>query len=511
MNIPNVFSDFLEEIGVFSPNQAEDYSAKGTNNDEDKAIFKLADFFKALTPSDCYDLALRLYLFWKKALEESQAKKREQETKTISSIHGPQTTAENTPRVPGHRPKTRSFSLGGSPDDNPEPSERTMRSMQSGDIFERLHNESFYKNYTKRKNEEMKLREELKECTFKPKTSKSETSRIDTTTDVFERLQKDHRKEREEINASIRAKKEMEGCTFHPQVHTSHHTDQGQFDYPLNLSIDHTFERLYRESNLRKQLQMENELKKQEMELKDCTFKPVSTARRFDDKEPSDINERIQKLYNLHFEQQRNLAKKRLELKEKETEGCTFTPSILSPSTKPKDLDKSMNAPDRLLKWEEEKKKKLQEKRDLEARERSASRNRGIRDRKNSKDENRYEKLYKDGEVKKHKIEELEKKVLREIGASFTPKVNSRSKASPVTSSLSNLKSPGLSSSQTTPNAKRSNSKSRGIRDTSEKSDRSVDKGKVSRNLVDRKENIRNSGVLAKKNAPSVQDRKSVV
>mmetsp|Transcript_25940 Transcript_25940/g.22883 ORF Transcript_25940/g.22883 Transcript_25940/m.22883 type:complete len:81 (+) Transcript_25940:22-264(+) len=79
LTIPKDFGLFLEEIGVFTNRHRDEFNTCGAKNNEDKSIFKVADFFKSLTPSDCYDLSLRLYLFWKEAIEKEENQKELQE------------------------------------------------------------------------------------------------------------------------------------------------------------------------------------------------------------------------------------------------------------------------------------------------------------------------------------------------------------------------------------------------------------------------------------------------
>jgi len=127
--------------------------------------------------------------------------------------------------------------------------------------------------------------------------------------------------------------------------------------------------------------------------------------------------------------------KKRIEKAEEEEKRYSFRPQLVSYPSKSAKRDTSQDVKDRLLEWNKEKNKRLEAKvmekihtevamsqeMDLPTRKRH--------DRKEGADETHdsistYERLYQDSSHKKIRKEMLEKKVLKDMGASFTPKTN---------------------------------------------------------------------------------------
>ena len=349
------FSKFLQEHSIFSKKQSDTFSLDTLNiNDESQSIFHLADFFKALTPSDSYDLALRLFLVWKhrpnitqnstnnvdkfvRCLDKLRKKRVKEFINTLKILIKSQDLEVQIQEATFR--DTEGFNsqfLETNPDTmNNSTKNFTNKSMQQ--IHERLYSTATSIRHTKFHNEERKILQELKGCTFKPELNKSELIQnkvIENNLPVFERLLVDKKKEILKENETKKAENEMKGCTFHPKTENSPLKLKNSFMNQSNVP-ENTFERLHKESTLKKQIKIENEIKKQELEVEGCTFQPqllaiensISGTKSFED--GLLVTERIQRLYNLHFQKQRDLIKKKVESDENEFKKYAFKPEII--------------------------------------------------------------------------------------------------------------------------------------------------------------------------------------
>jgi len=302
----------------------------------------------------------------------------------------------------------------------------SARSSES--VFNKLYNDSHKKNFMRQEYEEFKYRTETDECTFQPNSKRSPKR---TNGEVFDRLQQDLRRFKQEINENKRLEIEMRNCTFSPTINSSSMID-GESSI---RSISQTFDRLYNDKKLKELHSYENEVRKQEKEMAGCTFKPVlspgtlNSYSKLDDSE----TERFCRLYKNHEEKQKRAEQKIRDKSLEENSKYSFKPQrIASPTPgRVKEAKNEKKVVDRLLDWYNDRKKKIDTKLQEQGRKITEDANTSLstKRRKRDLDETNdsipaYDRLYKQYSSKKSRNEALEKKVMKEIGASFTPKTN---------------------------------------------------------------------------------------
>ena len=446
MDIPFTFSNFLQEKAILTQRQAAKLGSTIDTHGENQSIFKLADFFRSLTPSDCYDLSLRLFLLWGKEAEKPKTSPKNQKSLQrffdilAKSLQKSQRSAFNLLRASVSSPRPHQLSVHTSKHRSISPVESQLKSpnsFNSSDVFEFLHNEAQRKNYIRFQNEQRRLELESQACTFQPNLSKSSGSFSKNPVEVFDRLQQDLRKEKQEINQAKKFHMEMKDCTFTPQTTKSLSTRSkgsnfGEQASSLDTStLDRTFDRLYKQHHTKRQASIENEFKKRALETKDCTFTPSLTARA--SQGPADDPDRYNKLYKMHAERQRNLMKKRIDKSIEEESKYSFKPSLISPAKSATSRGTSKDVRERLQEWNNEKKRRLEskmkEKVDTETNMHNELNLPAKKMNENYAGEERgsvstFQRLYQDNQHKKQRKEVLEQRILREIGASFTPKTN---------------------------------------------------------------------------------------
>jgi len=443
MDICSTFSNFLQERAILTQRQAAKLGSTVDTHEDNQSIFKLADFFRSLTPSDCYDLALRLFLLWTKESEKPKITPKTEKglEKFVNFLtKNLQKSAFRRLRASVSSPRPQQLSVSANKHRSISPVDSQMRSpnsFASSDVFEFLHNEAQRKNYIRFQNEQRRLELESQSCTFQPSISKSSSTMNRSQVEVFERLQQDLRREKQEINDVKKFQMEMQGCTFTPQTTKSSRSklyddERTNKNSSLDTSVnDRTFDRLYKQHQTKRQASIENEFKKRALEVKDCTFTPSLTAR--NSQRSTDDPDRYNKLYKMHAEKQRNLMKKRIDKSIEEESKYSFRPSLISPAKSTTSRGTSKDVRERLLEWQEEKKRKLEnkmkEKVDTETNMHNELNLPAKRMNENYAGEERtsvstFQRLYQDNQNKKQRKEVLEKRVLREIGASFTPKTN---------------------------------------------------------------------------------------
>ncbi len=451
MDIPSTFSNFLQEKAILTQRQAAKLGSAVDTHEENQSIFKLADFFRSLTPSDCYDLSLRLFLLWNK--EAQQPKSSPKNEKSLQrfvdiltkSLQRSQKSAFNLLRASVSSPRPEHLSVHTNKHRSISPVEsqsqlRSPNSFASNDVFEFLHNEAQRKNYLRFQNEQRRLDMESQSCTFQPNLTKSSGSfsRTANPDEVFNRLQQDLRREKQEINHAKKFQMEMKDCTFTPQTTKSLSTRSKGSTFEEKASsldtstLDRTFDRLYKQHHTKRQASIENEFKKRAMEVKDCTFTPSLTART--SQGPADDPDRYNKLYKMHAERQRNLMKKRIDKSIEEESKYSFKPSLISPAKSATSRGTSKDVRARLEEWNNEKKRKLENKmkekvdtehnmhNELNLPAKKMNENYAAEESRGSV--STFQRLYQDNQHKKQRKEVLEQRILREIGASFTPKTN---------------------------------------------------------------------------------------
>ena len=444
----SAFSHFLLEKAIFSQRQFEKIGPTLVENDQNQNVFKLADFLRSLTPSDSYDLALRLYiLFTKEPKVNPEQEQALQDLAHLADRKLKEDAFNNLQAIPP-RPnsnlstlKAPRYQTENSPGRNDDETKSTINNSQYVDVFNYLHSEGQRKNYMRFQNEQKRIRLETEGCTFQPNASKS-PQRSRSPDEVFNRLQQDLRKEKEMINSAKKIQFELRDCTFKPNITNSRaqtmYTEEDGYNSVGSPSHDQTFDRLYREYQSKRHVTLENELRKQAMEVKGCTFQPQLLTNRSRSREKNEP-ERYNQLYKLHSERQRSLMKKRIDKVEEEEKRYTFKPqTIASPRKRGNSKTDSKPVQERCSEWNDEKKRKIEERLQQKMHnEQTMNQELNLPAKNHNKtldtsgdQTSAYERLYLDSSHKKVRKEILEKKVLKELGASFTPKTNAKRESS---------------------------------------------------------------------------------
>ena len=259
-------------------------------------------------------------------------------------------------------------------------------------LFNRLYEDAAKKKYLLEKAQNDEKDKGMEECTFRPEITDYNSKKPP----VFERLNYSDIKEKEEFYRKQKESKELEGCTFRPKTNSV-----------TNLSMDGSFDKLYKDAEAQRQKLRAKELIEKDRELADCTFRPTVLN-------PSTTSSGsvYEKLYNSYQESQKNKRRLELERKTKEDEESKFIPKLLTPK---KEGD-STPVYARLYAEVEKRKEKLKKK--TEEKERSNSASRSIR---KSDEPPRYEHLYSLHKEAQEKKAQLQEKYYKESGLCFKP------------------------------------------------------------------------------------------
>ena len=433
------FAEFLYDHGILSAKQAENYPRE--NKDSSTVLFHLADFFKSLTPSDCYDLALRLFLLYQHKASQQHQKEPIRPKESDSTIYLP--TFEGS----DDQEPTNTVNLKRTEYRIPQNHRSTAHTLDTGNarrnspLQERPYSQNTVKKSTKLSNEEKRFSIEQKDFFLQPTISNyasTKTADHDSATkekpDVFQRLQRDSCCESFGLSENKKAQLELQECAFQPnskQLNNTMTAPNASFDPGKPSKI---FDRLHSEHNFKKQQQLENEMIKQNAELSSCTFTPkINYRERSTEKGQrtarSSSRHRSEALYAEHAEKRRNIERMRLATEDKELKECTFKPTLVSKTPESVQSGRKGKPHERLLEWERERSTKLEEKQKEKALRESSGKKPQINtsvDLGRVSSEPAYERLYKESNNRKTKHEQLEKRVLEEIGVSFTPKTNVR-------------------------------------------------------------------------------------
>ncbi len=342
------------------------------------------------------------------------------------------------------------------------------RSSVASSIFDRLHDESYTKLEIKQMNEQIRKKREMQHCTFQPKPLRENVnSSRSNHSELYERLAQSNVSMKQQYYESQKIAIETKNCTFQPSLpkakrscsRKSHKSDQSFGEE------DAVYERLHRQAEIIDQEKQSKAIENKEHELDGCTFAPTinGSTGSFRKERSLTQDSRFDSLYQEGDQKSRKLAKKRIQEEERQQAQCTFKPRLESQSrlsfasesgAKPK--DDAIPRYERLYNRHAQKEKMLEQKRKELAEEEKkmrqfvAKQRRGpgsstnvaaiagtAGDRKSteelgkscvsSTDERHeaFDRLYSFDKVYKKKKDELSKKVMQEMGVSFTPRTNS--------------------------------------------------------------------------------------
>ena len=146
---------------------------------------------------------------------------------------------------------------------------REMSQNRPSPIYERLHEDAKLKEAKIRELESIKKEDELNQCTFAPNISRT-VSRGRSSKRRFEDLSKSDKNAKEEIYKMRRETKEMEGCTFQPNINWSSSVKNMTMTCDKNI-----FNKLYEENLVKKKYKRNLEIDRQSREMEGWTFTPL--------------------------------------------------------------------------------------------------------------------------------------------------------------------------------------------------------------------------------------------
>lgn len=282
-------------------------------------------------------------------------------------------------------------------------------------IFEKLHEECFSKIGTQKVNQELKAKKELENCTFYPKLSSK--SRCHSNICVYERLSRTAKNEKELLYKAEKEVIESKNCTFQPDVPKARRNG-------INNS-DSVYERLHKDAEEKEKGKKYKELLIKDKNLRECTFKPCLNSKR---NRFSMLDEpRFEKLHNDGEKKRNVLAEKELMREQESLQECTFKPTTISQklNSEPvherlyrKRLEKNRIIEQKRKEIEEEEKKMMGS--NKKAKEEDFKNVKAIINESSSR-------LYNFSEEYKRKKSILIQQVMLEEGCFFNPKINKNS------------------------------------------------------------------------------------
>ena len=206
----------------------------------------------------------------------------------------------------------------------------TERKNSSESVFEKLHAMSKTKQEIHKLNQEMRAQREMQFCTFHPQVvSNRSPSRNGKTDDLYARLAHSNKKERLEYLETQREARELRYCTFAPAL-------PNQLQHSRSLSQHEPIHsRLHHQGELREQVLKSRQLAYKDRELDGCTFCPQtnrSLGRSASLSGRDLISNPYERLY-LDNERKKSKAQKiQANREENVCKDCTFKPELIAKS-----------------------------------------------------------------------------------------------------------------------------------------------------------------------------------
>ena len=411
------FCGYLQSLGIIDEDQFNTILDKCAKSDEKQTLFQISNYFANFTASDWFDLTCRIYNNWQRLPNQSQdtpyssvphqnpsqpAQKSEQvqsqirknnaqqdvssepvkrnhnnsrgETKQWEASQKQQrveqedskyqtpsksgnTTArrrEEQTRQEGNnngKGSQRTTSYGESkrsisPNENktvtprktPTPT-RTQNKQQGGsnadnDTYNRLYNDFFQKRATMEYKREIKKSAELDECTFVPQVNpvdqENHTLVSSLRVPVYDRLL-----QAKQVPANVFLEKheyrELKGATFQPDISKSQRNiNKWNASQMLGSPEDRKREatdRLYEDAQIKEKILFIKQMSEKEKEFDGCTFSPkILSPQKDKETLKRDLTKSVDRLYDENLKRHRKLLKKEVEYREQEMEECTFQP-----------------------------------------------------------------------------------------------------------------------------------------------------------------------------------------
>lgn len=335
------------------------------------------------------------------------------------------------------------------------PSERSNRNAGEKEWHNKLYYDHFKTQAQLEIKREIKRAGELDNCTFTPQVNPIDQDNpmlVNTLrVPVYERLLQ---AKPAPTNSMLEKQeyRELKGATFQPDISKSQGKNRWQNDKATPEDrMKSATERLYGDAQIKEKIMCLRQMNQKQQENEVYTFSPnlVSPTKNKENFVKTDLTRSVDRLYEENMRRQRKLLKKEVEVREQELEECTFQPERPAKNYKSKnesELDE-LNAHERLYERFKQRKdrsnnfmqeKELSQRQDNSLRNRSNSVLEGKTPKKSTKEFNNgesvntpaFDRLYKDMNKRKQKMNNLKEKVKKEEGTTFVPKTNWSRKSS---------------------------------------------------------------------------------
>lgn len=295
--------------------------------------------------------------------------------------------------------------------------ESELEKYKSGtQVFDKLNSEALARQKSLQRNAEAKRLHELRDCTFKPHIRHLSQRSFDKQQSVHKRLSQCNKEDREKAYEVQKRMNEMRGCTFRPQILPA----RGE----RRTSVSSPFDRLHQHAEVQRQARKAKEMDREERELDKCTFAPLVNLSVGSVRENSE--DRFRKLYDDYAERKKKLTKKVLKKEEEEREAYTFRPHIEKTNSSFQENEAPLPRYERLYQHHSQKKKLLEEKRRELEEEEKRLQTHSVR-KTQLCGTSPFSRLHDQDKVYKRRRDELAKKLMEEMGISFTPRVDCNS------------------------------------------------------------------------------------
>lgn len=402
------FLDFLFNSGILISEHINFLQGRNPPpSEESDILWTLTDFFKTLDANNFFQISSSLY---KKFLESLNNPTYSKDLSFFRSIINskPKTSAKKLP-------KTQSLT------EKPKSNGKITTSPK----YDKLYSDSLHKEESLKIKQETHMKHLLKNCTFVPEINQNKIISEKLKVPVFERLSKQPPKNTFEASETQKEMAEIQECTFRPQI----------LKYiAANNNIDgeaKAFQRLYENADIIRQNLKQKKQNYEEMAVQELNFVPEineSSSRIMNKKRAETKESPYERLYQISVDKKRKGKNDGESYRNEEVE-CTFHPEtfftedyqkkskILQETKNSNIFDRLYN--NKLVEGSSEKKQEQQ-----------------IEKRPKPKDETPiFNKLYNQRNLKLKKQEEIKKEYMKEIGATFKPKINERKK-SPLSKSF---------------------------------------------------------------------------
>jgi len=195
-------------------------------------------------------------------------------------------------------------------------------------IFNKLHSAATSRRKAREMNEEIKKRKELEPCTFKPQISNSHSlNRDNNAQNIYDRLASTSKLDKFRYLEAQKERNELQHCTFAPKVTAPRPRSQNSSRQHDNI---HT--RLHKEGELLAQVRRSKQMAYKNKELDGCTFRPQTNMKMMSASVSSnDLKlDPCERLYQDHEKKVRANAKREADSAEPSEQIYTFHPTLVA-------------------------------------------------------------------------------------------------------------------------------------------------------------------------------------